>query len=137
MGWILPLLMGTAFAADAAKLEEVHIDYKNFHQSARHPLFYRSTPKESLNLSVQSSLLNVIGWDSTVQSMTNSAQYYMVGLQMRFYLRVSRSVEVGYYHQSQHVLDDTYPHKKFPVEDAFTVKLYLYRGDNPTRGTIF
>lgn len=118
------------------KLDEASIYYKKYHPSARHPLFYDSSPKESLNLGTNVDLLQVIGWDSVVQSMTNDSQYYMVGLQMQLYLRITQQLEVGYYHQSQHLLDHTYPYQRYPVEDAVTVRLTLFRA-HPGRSSLF
>lgn len=127
---------GTAPKFRLMKLDEATVFYKHYHPAARHPLFYDSTPKESLNLGTAVDFAEVIGWDSTVQSMTNQSQYYMVGLQMRLYLRVTQHLEVGYYHQSQHLLDHTYPFQRFPVEDAWTVQLNLYRA-RPGRPSVF
>lgn len=119
-----------------AALDELTISYKKYHESARHPLFYNSTPKESLNLSMHMDLLKYFGWDSTVQSMTNNAQYYMIGLQTKMYLRVSQHIDIGYYHQSQHLMDDKYPYGKFPVEDALMINLTIFRA-RPGRDSVF
>jgi hypothetical protein len=121
---------GTGSGWRLIKLEELSVNYKKFHPSARHPLFYDSTPKEALFLTQKTTVAKYFFFDSTVQSMTNNAQYYMVGLNLKLGVRLSSYLDFQYEHLSQHILDDRYPHKKFPVEDSWGINLYLYRADN-------
>lgn len=109
-------------------LDEVSIKYRRFHPSARHPLFYASTPKEGLDLRVNTTILNYVYWNNTVHSYTNSAQYYLVGWELQFGVRLTQWADFFYEHHSQHLLDHTYPHSKFPVEDSWGFTLYLYGG---------
>ena len=130
---LLPL---TANATDykILELDSLYVDYKNFAQSTRDPLFYASTKKESLSLNMNTNLIDFIYLDSRVHGETNYAKYELVGLEIRLGARITRSLEVGYQHHSQHLLDDRYPYMGFPVEDSFNVRLYLY--GNSKRGAL-
>lgn len=107
------------------KLDELSLNYRRYHPSARHPLFHDSTPKEGIDLTMNTDLAWVFFWDNKVQSMTNAGQYYMVGWNFRLGLRVFPSLTVQYEHLSQHLLDDRYPHAKFPVQDSIGFTLYI------------
>lgn len=118
----------SASAGTIFDLDEVSVKYRRFHPSARHPLFHASTPKEGLDLNVNTTVLNYIFWDNTVHSYTNSSQYYLVSWELRLGARLTQWLDLFYEHHSQHILDQTYPHMKFPVEDSWGIKLYIYGG---------
>lgn len=107
------------------KLDELSLNYRRYHKSARHPLFHESTPKEGIDLNMNTDLLWAGYWDNTIHSMTNSGQYYLVGWEFKLGVRLFPSLHVEYRHQSQHVLDDRYPYQKFPVEDSVGFTLYI------------
>jgi hypothetical protein len=121
-------LLNQAEAFNLVQLDEVRVEYQNyiFH---RHPLFTEIPGKESLNLGLKVNLLDTMYWDTLVHSTTTSAQYHLVGLEMKFGIRIYEYLEVEYKHHSQHLLDTTYQYMKFPVEDSIGVNLYLYRRD--------
>jgi hypothetical protein len=120
--------INTANAFELMKLDEVKVEYQSylFH---RHPLFTEGPGKESLNLGLKTDLLDIFYWDTYVHSTTDSAQYRLVGLQMVFGFRFTQYLEAEYKHHSQHLLDSTYKHMKFPVEDSIGINLYLFRRD--------
>jgi len=133
------LLLPSSTLADnwhVIDLHEVRLDYRRFHESGRDPLFVDSTPKEGLDLGISTNILRYFGWDSIVHSKTNAAQYKYVSLETRLYLRVTESLEVGYYHHSQHLLDSAYPHQRFPVADALQINLYIYRAKGAREGLL-
>lgn len=144
VSWITILLIAGLLAVQSSeagepwrllKLDELSVDYRNYalvNDKARNLLTYPEHPKEALRLNINSSLARVIGWNSTVESYTTGAQYKSVGLETALFVRLSPSLEAGYYHRSQHVLDGKHPYMKFAVEDALTLKLYFYRVDKPT-----
>ena len=134
--FLLLLAVTDADAGSVVELDEVSIHYLRFHPSARNPLFWNSTPKEELDLNMNTNILRVVGWDNTVHSMTDSSQYHVVGWNLRLYLRVTQYAEVGYWHFSKHVLDSTYPYSKWPVEDALMINLYIFRA-KPGRQAVF
>jgi hypothetical protein len=112
-------------------LEELFVDYKNYgviNEKQRHLLIYPESPKEGLNLNVNTSLVTYGYFNSVIESLTTSGQYRGIGLQISLGIRIFKFLDVGFYHHSQHVLDreiTTLP--KFPTEDALQIKLYLYR----------
>lgn len=109
-------------------LEQVRVGYKNF-IFARDPMFWDSTPKEQININIETSLMKYGFWNSFVHGTTDESQYKRIGLQMELGVRISNSLEVSYKHHSQHMLDCTYPYQRFPVEDSVGVYLYLFRKD--------
>lgn len=139
---ILIMVLACALAvqdADASdfhllQLDELSVDYRNFavlNDKARNLLTYPESPKEGVNLNLNSSIAKVVYWNSTIEAMTTGAQYKSIGLLMGLGVRISPYVEVGYLHHSQHVLDGRHPYMKYPVEDSLTLKLYFYRVDKP------
>lgn len=126
---ILLLLLSTqALAKDykLIELDSLFIDYKKFDSSNRDPYFYNSTKYEELSINVTTDIAGFIYWDSMVHGDTNHSKYEEVGLETRLGIRLTQSIEVGYYHHSRHLLDDTFPYQGFAVDDAFQIKIYLY-----------
>jgi hypothetical protein len=126
----LLVMLPKAHALEGLVLQELSIDYKNYsalNPKARNLLIYPEFPKEGINVGIKTTLFGVFYWDSTIESLTTSAQYRAIGLQTGFGLRFKR-VDIGAWHHSQHCIDrecTTLP--KFPSEDAIHVKLYIYR----------
>jgi len=118
-------------AADLVELNEVSIQYKNFVSDGRDLLVYPEVHREALSLNVNTNFLSVLFWNNSIHTITTEAQYRSVGLESRLGVRISRYLEVSYYHFSQHLLDRasaTLP--RFPVSDAVEVKLIIYGGQN-------
>lgn len=113
------------------ELKEVYIDYRNYSwvsDYSRNMLIYPETPKEAVNLGVQMDILKVFYWDNEIQSLTTSAKYEAVALDIRFGIRLWESLEVGWQHKSQHVLDRKHSYMpKYPSEDTIQLKFFLYR----------
>src|SRR4051812_26888831 len=100
------MLSSLSYAGDLINVDELGIQYKRYGRWSRDPIFYKSHPKESLDLTLNTDVLTYFGLDNTIHSMTNESQFYLVGLNTRFYLRLSSMLEVGVWHYSKHVLDD-------------------------------
>ena len=126
---LLLLLCTNAYAANDnwfIQVDELTLNYKKYHPSSRHPLFYDSKMKEGIDLTMNNDLgFGLLFWDNVIHSATNSSQYYLVGWQFKLGLRMTQFLTVQYEHHSQHVLDSTYPNMKFPVEDSvgFTLRI--------------
>jgi hypothetical protein len=136
--WLLLLLLTSPALADwqLLELQEVRVNYERYRDGGRDPLFTDSAPKEALNLHVNTDLFRYFGWDSSVLSKTDQVQFHYVSLAMRLYIRVTDHLEIGVRHQSQHLLDTTYQHQRFPVSDSIEINLYLYRADLPREAAL-
>ncbi len=114
-------------------LNELSLDYKNYalvNDKARNLLIYPEHPKEGVDVTLNMDILSKGYLDSQIESLTTSAQYRSIGLQLRAGVRISEHLEFGYWHHSQHVLDrDVGYYDKFPSEDAVEIKLFIYRAD--------
>jgi hypothetical protein len=122
-------LTGDADAAENwfIQPDELSVQYKGFHKSARHPLFTDSTPKEGIDLVMNTDLLfGTAFWDNTIHSTTDDSQYRHIGWQFKLGTRVASFLTIEYQHHSQHLLDTSYPHMKFPVEDSLGFTLHIY-----------
>lgn len=125
---LLSLFCNSAYALDLTNpihVDSVFIDYNKYHPSNRDPLFYNTTKKETLSLNLNLDVLSFLYIDSRVHGDTDNSQYHLVGLEERIGVRVFKSLEIGWRHHSQHILDDKYPYQKFPVDDSFNIRLYL------------
>lgn len=115
------------------QLDEVNIDYKNYaiiSDQQRNLLIYPEHPKESLNLNLNTTFAKYGYFNSTVESLTTSSQYRGIGLQLSLGVRLSKYLDFGYWHHSQHVMDrEMLSIPTFPTEDTMEIKLYLYRTD--------
>ena len=142
MGIALVLLSHYADAGDwgLIKLDEASVEYRNhaaLNDTQREPLIFPESPKEHIALNLNTDLLSVFGFDSTVDAYTTAAQYRSVGLEARLYARITDGLSIGYYHHSSHVLDrSTTSLDRFPSLDAIEVKLYLFRA-KPGREAMF
>ncbi len=134
---ILQFLCSLSFAEERGKenwfiqVDELSLTYKKFQPSSRHPLFYNSIMKEGIELNMNNDLgFGLLFWDNTIHTSTNSAQYYLIGWQFKLGVHVTHFLDVQYEHHSQHILDDTYPNMKFPVEDSLGFTLRILGGGN-------
>jgi hypothetical protein len=121
---------GETRASDVFTLRELSIEYRSYSlysDQQRNMLIYPEPPKDGLDVSLNTAVLGYFGWDSTVHSVTSDAQFRGVGLDMRLYLNLTQEISFGHWHHSQHVLDRASPYMRFPAEDAFFVKIYLFR----------
>lgn len=138
--FVLLLNMQLSHADDFGFLDlrELSVDAKSYYPGGHYPLITdnkipggRSLDKE-LNLSIKTDMLKYFYWDSTVHSMTDKTldgyhgQFRLIGLEFGVGLRISSSVEFGYYHYSEHLMDASLPWH-FPVRDALQLKVFLYR----------
>lgn len=124
----LLLLMPCWCYADALKLQELSLQYNRLLPGNRILLIAPESGKEKLSLGLKTDVFKVLFADFNVAAYTSQSQYRSIGLQMDLGVRLTPWLQVGYYHQSQHVLDR--PNaliQGFPVEDAVAVKLFLYR----------
>lgn len=134
-GLLLAVLLSTCARAGLLDLRDMGIDYKNYavvNPKARNSLIYPEAPKEGVNLLLNMDVLTFGYWDNTVETLTTDGQYRSIGLLTRLGVRVTRDVHVGYEHHSQHLIDrhHSYMHK-FPVEDAVTLRIYLFQRRYP------
>jgi len=144
LAFLVITLIGRDASADSRDwvlgLDELSLDYRNhamMNPNQRDALLFPESPKEAINLNVKTNIMQVFGWDSQIQTLTTDSQYRAIGLQTSLVLRVSQSFEIGFWHQSNHLIDRqsaTLP--RFPSQDALSVKLYLYRAA-PGRESLF
>lgn len=132
---IISLIPSFAYAGNfkLLELDELVINYQNMstlNPKARSMLIYPEYPDKSMNVIIKFDALKYLYWNSTIESLTTSAQYRSIGLQARAGIRIAPFLEVGLYHHSQHLMDRQHAYMpKFPVEDAIEINLYLYRRD--------
>lgn len=129
---VYSLLLAYVARADFMDLQEVSIDYKNFqlrNANSRNPLIFPESPKEGLDFTANTDFFwGLVYVNATVDSLTTSQQFREVGLETRLGFHLGDHVNLGIYHHSQHVLDEEQPvFPRFPEEDAFELKVYLYR----------
>ena len=130
----LLLLISTVCHAEEyqfLRLDELSLDYKNYsivNDHQRNLLIYPDSPKEGINVNINSTLMNYVYFNNTIESLTTDGQYRGIGLQLSLGLRLSNYFDVGYYHHSQHTIDRAIMSiPAFPTEDALQFKLYFYR----------
>ncbi len=121
-------------------LKELSLDYKNFamiNPNGVDAMTWPDPPKESVNVLIKTDIATYFGWDSTIESWTTDSQYRGIGLETRFYARITEHLDLGIYHHSQHELDrpNQLNTTHFLEEDAVELKIYLYRDHK--RETIF
>ena len=140
MIWLLGLLMfNEAAAVEPIKLRSLGIDYRNYsivNPNARNPLITPEPPKDGLDLNLQIDFMSYIYWDSTIHSVTTSAQYRGVGLETRLGINITDHLATGLYHHSQHVLDRNHSGMKFPVEDAWEIRIKVFQAPEK-RSSVF
>lgn len=142
MRHLMALLMLASLPVQASEwklieLKEVRADYAKFLFGGRDPLITSNgipnkTLGERLNLTVNNDICKYLFWNNTVHSMTDkdiptgAGQFRMVGLESRVGVNISKYFDVSYYHFSKHVLDSTYAHERFPVQDAIELRVFFY-----------
>lgn len=133
---IILLSVSTAFADDV-ELKEVSISYKDFLGGGRDPLITqngldnRALDKE-INLNINVDIYDHFYWNNTVHSMTDrvatggAGQFRVIGWNYKLGARLFSSFHIQYEHFSQHLLDTTYVHGGFPVQDSLGFVFYIY-----------
>lgn len=147
LGFLLATSLARAGDFQLLYLNELSFDVKSYMDGGHYPtitdngLYGGRLLDKELNLTVKTDIMRYFYWDSTIHSMTDRTkdkqhgQFRTVGLEFGFGVRLSSSVEFGYYHFSEHMLDASFPWH-FPVRDAVQLKVYLYRAKGE-RETIF
>ena len=65
-------------------------------------------------------------WDNTIHSLAGQNRFRYVSWEFRTGLDFGR-IELFYYHHSEHALDEGPPDRKFPVADAYMVRINFLR----------
>jgi hypothetical protein len=67
-------------------------------------------------------------WDNEIFGRTNEKTFKVVGWHFFLGLRLTDWADISWQHLSVHHLDGKFPHyKRFPAEDAATLKIYFIR----------
>lgn len=107
-------------------LEESTFTYRKFINEGFDPLTQPDPHAEQLLFNSRARLFDVFFIDFTPHATTTDSQFRAAGLEFKVGLRLSSSVDVSYYHHSQHTFDRNNPLPHFPVSDAVEIKFYLY-----------
>lgn len=133
-----------AEAFDVFQVEEVTVIYRKFVSGSEEPLITQNPAiperemNEEVNLTVNSSVLKYFYWDNTVHSMTDksstdgSGSFRRVGWEWGLGVDLQRiwgplPVSIGRYHYSQHILDGQWGLGHTPLENAWELRLRLYK----------
>lgn len=142
-GVLLSLAVSTCHAREFKLLEvqEVSIDYKSFMRNGNSPYMTNgSTLNKEVDLNINTDFLRYFYVNNRVWSLVDQHQFRWVGLNAQIGARLTSFLDIGFEHFSQHTLDRQYYFKditgdRFPVYDAITLKIYLFKRD--PRDTIF
>lgn len=129
---LLTFIAATPAKADFFQLSEVYLNYRNYtlvNSGQKSLLVYPESPKEAINLNLNMNLFfGYMYVQSNVETYTTSAQFRSVGLQERLGFYLTKNIEIGINHHSQHTLDRSIPYMTgFPSEDCIEFRLYLYK----------
>lgn len=143
VGGITLLTFGTALARGAEnpiKLSELSMDYISFFPGGYDPMITQNGLKDralgkQLDLNLNFDIFKYLYWDNKIHSMTDKRligsdtadQFRLIGWNFRFGARPLSYLEIGYWHFSQHLLDTTYEHGHWPVQDGIQIKLYILK----------
>lgn len=149
LGWVTLMAvliynMGEANAFEILQVDEVTVVYRKFVDGSSEPLITQNPTQpgramnEEVDLTVNSSILKYLYWNSTIHSMTDksavdgSGQFRMVGLEWGLGIDLQRvwraiPVSIGRYHYSQHILDGEWGLGHTPLENAWELRLKLYK----------
>lgn len=108
-------------------LKEASVNYKHFAEKNRAPLF-DGPQKERVSFNLNTDVANILFFNNRVHGTTTSAQYYLIGWEFSFGIRISKYIDFMYAHHSQHLLDRVTP-GNFPVEDSLGATIYFFRTD--------
>ncbi len=128
---IILLFLSIPAHADWVLLDEMYVDYQNhalINKNNRNSLLYPEATKETLDLTIKTSVLVFGYWNSKVKSWTTDAQYRAIGLELEFGVHLSDSLDIYYRHESDHLLDRHHSYMtKYPVADAIGIRLFLFK----------
>jgi len=136
----LLLTISTASFSDVFQLREFYLLHKKFGDGSRNPLIddngleNRELDRE-VSLIWNMDIFNHAYFDNRILSYVDrfkdsgeSDQFRLIGWDFQIGLRLTGWLWVEYDHFSKHQLDNEAPNK-YPVEDAFGIRVYFYRKD--------
>lgn len=148
MSMALVFSLNTAQAWNLLEMNETSLEYRDFFPGGSDPLITQNgldnrTLGKEVRLNLNVDVLKVFYFDNLVHGGTDEiigsggkGQFRVVGWNFELGFRLNQYINVYYHHHSQHILDSTYAHGHFPVQDAVGIKIYLYKKDK-TDNTLF
>jgi hypothetical protein len=130
--YLLPLFIPLAMNG---RLHSLALNYELYHPSAVDSWLREGgfKPHEGLDLGMNLDLARGVYWDNTIKAVTDTGQYRSVAWEFRLYVKPFANLEVGYHHESRHLLDAQAP-DHFPVADRLQVNWTIYSSPEPRRG---
>jgi hypothetical protein len=130
--WMIPLLF-LPFSV-TWNLTDASIEYVLFHPSARSSFMAENgySPFEGVNLDLNTELAPGVFWDNTIKSMTDRSQYRYIAWEFKMYVRPIESLEIGYHHESEHILDGG-TIRPFPLSDSLRITWKIYSNPKPRK----
>lgn len=134
---VLLILIPQVAISDVLELDDVYIDYKVFSGETRSPYLWLPgleghSLQNELNLNIDTTFLEHFYFDNTIHSL-NDGDYRLIGWNWRFGLHLTDWIDFGWWHFSEHYTDFTSPNG-FPLQNAWQLKIYLYRSKLPRKG---
>lgn len=126
------LLLSTAAGADdyGVHLDEATVDYAQFQSGARIPeLPNTDVPKERLDVGINLGFLKYGYFNNTIHSLTSQDQFRLISWEYQAGVHVGSIADVYLEHRSEHLLDEQGT-SRFPVQNLYGVKFYIYRREN-------
>ena len=137
---VLIMCFSTLVNADVFELRELYLLHKKFGDGSRNPLI-DDNGLENRELDREVSLIwnmdileygyfdnKILSYVDRFKDSGESDQFRLVGWNLQLGIRLTGWLWVEYDHFSKHQLDNEAP-GKFPVEDAFGIRVYFYKKD--------
>ena len=124
------LCLQTAQADELFDVKLLDIGYRHNLYPGRNSLTYPDKPIKALDLRLNLSVLDYGYWDNWVNSNITEDQYKAVSYNTRAGVNLTKQVQLGIWHQSQHLFDR--PHSfmdRFPVEDGLELRITIIGGN--------
>ncbi len=136
--------------ADTIELQEVSVVWQRYFPGGVDPLVTENsnlpnrTLGNNLQLNVNTNILKYLYWNSRIHASTDQVlnidgstsggQFRTVGLEFGLGVNLTKNIQFGYHHHSQHILDSSYGNGPFPREDSLELKIWLYKAKKESQG---
>lgn len=125
----LLVLLGSARADEFVDVKLLEIGYRHNFYPGRSSLTYPDKPIKALDLKMNLSILDYAYWDNWVNSEITEDQYKSISYNTRIGLNITKQLQIGIWHQSQHVFDKKHTFMdRFPVEDGLELRITIIGG---------
>jgi hypothetical protein len=115
----------------AAEIRDLSVAFTKFLSDSNDLFMYPRQPIEGLALDMNIDICPHFYWNNHIHTTIDADQFRVVGWQTEIGVRLPYSVDLGFQHHSQHLLDDYSKTLPYPNSDGIVLRWHIYEKGTP------